>query len=134
MLAILLSLAFVVPASATTENTRGDSVTVAVAGEERVGLRKQGHVVLAFSSDGFEGECHVGRRSNARLITFRYHRSGTEELVRFRMPMRRMMASGSPGGPSRETLWRRPPRGAPISDSWTGACAGCAQPTRNCAQ
>ncbi|MEZ5186634.1 MAG: hypothetical protein R2720_12890 [Candidatus Nanopelagicales bacterium] len=65
-------------------------MSVAVGGDERMGLRQHGNIVLAFSADVFEGECHVGHKVGARLVRFRYHQAGTAELVRFRMRMRNL--------------------------------------------
>lgn len=107
--AAFVSLVCVVPTSTSAATNPPVSVTVAVAGEQRVGVRKQGKLVLAFSSDGFEGECHVGRKSSSRLVTFDYRRSGSGEVVSFRMRMRhvrgkwipRRTVTGEPMSPTR---------------------------------
>ena len=62
-------------------------MTVAISGQERVGLRLDGTTVLAFTTDGYEGECMVGRKVSARLVKFRYHRAGTGKLIQTRTAM-----------------------------------------------
>ena len=109
LLPAVLSASSQTPAGAAAQ-TRSDSgyVSAAVAGQQRVGLRQQGGVVLAFTSDEYEGECHVGRRVSPRMIKFRYRRSSGDP-IRFRMPMRhvrgrwipRRSVEGTPMTPSR---------------------------------
>lgn len=96
LVAILLTLSWLGPAPEAAANLRPHGVSVAVAGEQRVGIRTKGKVVLAFSADSFEGECHVGRKVNGRLVRFRYQRSGTGETMRFRMPMRHVKGKWIP--------------------------------------
>lgn len=75
-------------ASAETAGKSRNKVSVAISGQERVGLRLDGTVVLAFTTDGYEGECMVGRKVSARLVKFRCHRAGTGELIQMRTPTR----------------------------------------------